>query len=325
MKANMLSILAALLLIGGGFAACDEPKVTRAEDPQEEPKDPPKEEPQDPPKEEPQDLPKEEPQEGVDVPFTLYSLIGEFSDPRTALNWINLEDDESDYNGKILVINSDEEMKKYISGAYPPIDFSKKTLLLAYGHESHLNSPEEVKLQKNSKHDYVMTINLRFSYATAELDWRVAIVVDKLNEENDVLLNITKSNETEIKKATGTIIGSYFNGFGSILVQVDSEYPVGKSLEFYKMVNQASYGAYSKLTMPESGTYPNLIQVQYDLDFHGFSLPQMIHRRIEFSYRPFQRDKDLELFTIGIGIAQNDVAPPQVPIFVVTDYRILND
>ncbi len=36
----------------------------------------------------------------------------------------------------------------------------------------------------------------------------------------------------ETHHATGTIIGSYTNGFGSWLVQVDEEYPLGKSLVY---------------------------------------------------------------------------------------------
>ena len=168
--------MAALLLIGGGFAGCDDgSNGTRTEDPQEEPQE-------------------KEPEEGVEVPFTVYSIIGSNTDP-TALNWINL-DDVGGYLGakenNLHIIDSDEGLKKYLSADYPPVDFSTKTLLLAYGNEPYRNTPVETKIQKISDQNYVMTVNLQLSYSPAELDWRVAIVVDKLDKDSKVSLNVTK-------------------------------------------------------------------------------------------------------------------------------------
>jgi len=61
----------------------------------------------------------------IDISFTEYSLLD------THCQWQNLPYDE-----KVIIINSNEELEKYIScteDSYPAIDFSKHTLLLISG------------------------------------------------------------------------------------------------------------------------------------------------------------------------------------------------
>ncbi|MDR1671403.1 MAG: hypothetical protein LBR57_02680 [Alistipes sp.] len=113
----------------------------------------------------------------------------------------------------------------------------------------------------------------------------------------------------EVKHATGTIIGSYSNGFGSLLVQVDADFPIGESYEY---VN----GARNCLSLPY-GTYQNLIQVQACLSNVG--------KRISFSVREYQDEKDRDLFTLGSGFGNTQCIPPSVPMYVVTDLNPLND
>ncbi|MDR2882550.1 MAG: hypothetical protein LBU98_02025 [Alistipes sp.] len=69
---------------------------------------------------------KDEPT-GENVPFTVYS----FGEKSPALG-VDLGPgyDEQGYKSKLLVINSDEEMEKYVEGDYPAVDFTKHTLLL---------------------------------------------------------------------------------------------------------------------------------------------------------------------------------------------------
>ncbi|MDH6356389.1 hypothetical protein [Parabacteroides sp. PF5-9] len=139
-----------------------------------------------------QEIKKEEEQEqeqelekGVDIPFAEYSLEG------TSCQWVNLGFDECDQNN-ILVISSDEVLETYIEGTdYPTIDFSKQTLLLAYGLECYRNTPDSVSLQQVSEDNYLMTVNLRPRMTAADLEWEVAIVIDKLGAECKVELNIT--------------------------------------------------------------------------------------------------------------------------------------
>lgn len=111
------------------------------------------------------------------------------------------------------------------------------------------------------------------------------------------------------KDVTGTVIGYYNNSFYSLLIQVDKKYPIGKPIEY----------VYPPCTLflPQYGTYRNMIQVQA---FEATS--KMMNKRISFSYRPYQYEEDSALFNISYGI---DVCgPPDVPIYVITDYQILN-
>ena len=138
--------------------------------------------------------------------------------------------------------------------------------------------------------------------------------------------------ESKIRKATGTIIGHYYNNTFSFLVQVDSKYPIGKTLEYV----QPACATF----LPKSGTYRNLIQVQLYLPLPGWpetylewpdwskiepTLPDMINKRISFSYRKRRRDceEDRLLFETGQG-GNMLCAHPDVPFFIITDCQILN-
>ncbi|MDH6356388.1 hypothetical protein [Parabacteroides sp. PF5-9] len=126
--------------------------------------------------------PEKEPEKGVDVPFAEYSLEG------TSCQWVNL-----DFQYDFLVINSDEVLETYIEGTdYPAIDFSKQTLLLAYGFEGSGSYLDSVSLQQVSEQNYLMTVNLQMTIASVFTEWEVAIVIDKLDVESKVELNITR-------------------------------------------------------------------------------------------------------------------------------------
>ena len=120
--------------------------------------------------------------------------------------------------------------------------------------------------------------------------------------------NIDKSNATE--NLTGTVIGSYSNGFGSLLIQVDEKYPIGKTYEYTGTSGDCTY-------IPHNGTYRNVIQVQ------SLSDP-VLGEKISFSYRSFQTGKDDALFIVGTGIGNDLCGIPDVPIYVILDYKILN-
>ncbi|MDR1670889.1 MAG: hypothetical protein LBR57_00020 [Alistipes sp.] len=113
----------------------------------------------------------------------------------------------------------------------------------------------------------------------------------------------------EVKHATGTIIGSYSNGFGSLLVQVDEDFPIGEPIEYFD--------SFPCTSLPETGTYQNMIQVQANLPKVG--------KRISFSVREYQDEKDRDLFTLGSGFGNTLCGPPSVPMYVVTDLNPLND
>jgi hypothetical protein len=121
----------------------------------------------------------------------------------------------------------------------------------------------------------------------------------------------------ETKQATGTVIGSYSNGFCSLLVQVDEEFPIGKTIEYNLPAGYRGPAWHPQL--PEAGTYLNMIQVQAHLGL------EITSNRISFSYRAFIKGKDDDLFTVGNGMSRWDTAAPDVPICVITDIKPLND
>jgi hypothetical protein len=158
MKKNLLGIMAVLLLLGGSFVACDKSTPTNEEEPQKE----------------------------SGLSFTEYSLTG------TSSNWTNLDNLKIE-ESKLIVINSDEELQNYVTGDYPLVDFSKKTLLLAYGLESYQNIPDDKGFHTSLVYDLEMTVNLRPSLSPALLEWRVALLVDKLNKERKIELVVTRT------------------------------------------------------------------------------------------------------------------------------------
>jgi hypothetical protein len=111
----------------------------------------------------------------------------------------------------------------------------------------------------------------------------------------------------------GTIIGSYSNGFGSLLVQVDEGYPIGRQLEYFD-ATPCTY-------LPKENVYNNMIQVQCKLP------SEIRNNKISFSCRIYQGENDVnrELFIIGNGLGNAMCMIPNVPIYVITDYEILNN
>ena len=114
---------------------------------------------------------------------------------------------------------------------------------------------------------------------------------------------------------TGTVIGSYFNGSASLLVQVDKKYPIGKTFEYIQ---------YRCLSLPEYGTYKNMIEVQPRLPLYDFPENEtIINKRISFSYRECRYgEEDFALFDTGKpGNAM--CIHPDVPRYIITDCQII--
>jgi len=140
--------------------------------------------------------------------------------------------------------------------------------------------------------------------------------------------------ETTPGYATGTIIGTYyFGGVGSYFVQVDKNFPIGKTFE------HTESGLFC-INLPE-GSHRNMIQVQPFLplpdwptssekDFDWSKIEPIVGKRISFSYREFQRGEeggyggDAHLFIIRITHSVGLCAPPDnVPVYVITDCQII--
>jgi hypothetical protein len=140
----------------------------------------------------PNDKPQDPKLPGESVAFAEFSLTqgegGEFS-----ARWVNL-DNVGWSEKRLVVINNDDELKKYVEGDCPAVDFSTKTLLLAYGGDieyGHVFRADKQDFRQISDKDYVMTVNVPRSIATVMGGWLVAIIVDKLNEKSEVELVVT--------------------------------------------------------------------------------------------------------------------------------------
>jgi hypothetical protein len=125
--------------------------------------------------------------QGEDVPFTVYP-VGDETLPGQdfSAHWVNLDYVES--VSKTLVIDSDEELKKYVEGDYPPVDFSTKTLVLAYGSHSGVGFGSDVTFRQVSDGNYLMTTRGMATAMMAFFEWQIAIVVDKLPTDSKINL-----------------------------------------------------------------------------------------------------------------------------------------
>jgi hypothetical protein len=124
---------------------------------------------------------KEKENEPIEIPFTEYSL-GE-----TDCSWQNLNHDN-----KVIIINSKTELEKYVictEGTFPEIDFSKHTLLFASGSTVYgiQYLSQKFLFTKNS---YILEIEITLNDATVVELWMSALIIDKLNDENNAALNV---------------------------------------------------------------------------------------------------------------------------------------
>lgn len=131
-------------------------------------------------------------QKGEDVPFTVYSF-GEGSSA-CRVNFGNNDENNDNLNreGKILVINSDEELQKYVEGDYPPVDFSQNTLLLATGiAPNNLSNTIVQNLKQLSTVKYKWSVEIQLGIADIIQYWMLAILIDKLSADSTVELDVT--------------------------------------------------------------------------------------------------------------------------------------
>jgi len=94
-------------------------------------------------------------------------------------------------NGKIFIINSEEELKNYIiceEGNYPSIDFSKYTLLYAWdGTTSGIYNISK-KFQQLSNNEYNLYVDVTLDMTTVAQGWSTLIKVKKLSQNATVKL-----------------------------------------------------------------------------------------------------------------------------------------
>ena len=120
----------------------------------------------------------------AEIPLTKYSLEG------TTCQWTNLN-----YNGTVIMVNSNEEMNKYVictDGSYPVIDFSKYTLLLVSTGSGDI-SKIDTTFFKNSTNQYTLKVTIHLTMAAAVLKWTFSFLTPKISNEATVALDIQQT------------------------------------------------------------------------------------------------------------------------------------
>jgi hypothetical protein len=123
----------------------------------------------------------------IEIPVTDYSL-------GSGCHWAfpNIKKDSA------YLINSEEELMTLIScteGSTPmTIDFDQYSLLFAFGTTTRSLDRVTKNLQQLSINKYSFDIDVYLAWTTGPGAWIVAIITNKINEENKIKLNITIKN-----------------------------------------------------------------------------------------------------------------------------------
>jgi hypothetical protein len=139
-----------------------------------------------------------------------------------------------------------------------------------------------------------------------------------------------KNNDPDLFIEGTVVTESGFSSVSFMLVQVNEKYPIGGSMDFTEDMRRC-------YTFDRVGLYRNLIQVQRPgtINFPDRNDKYTVGNTISFSYRAFNPESDRELFK-GISFlgtaSYNSIQKvsedgcssfPNVPIYVITDYKIL--
>ena len=136
-------------------------------------------------------------EESINVPFTEFLLS------ETDCQWVNIignkwADMEPWINsGKVIMINSNEEFKKYIeciSNNHPDIDFSKQTLLLVSGTTNVLSVAIANSFHRLSTNEYILNVDVFLGDGTMVDRWTIALATNKLSMQSEIQLNVNVKN-----------------------------------------------------------------------------------------------------------------------------------
>jgi hypothetical protein len=144
----------------------------------------------------------------IEIPFTEYFVHWDYTtahfdqgDFYSAFPcWENLNHDvgNPDYvwGGKVSIINSDEELKSYLTCPedYPVIDFLRQTLVLTSGTTAFTISGaiRGIVFLKNSANQYSMKATISQTICTAREYWCIAILTPKIEDGAIVTLEINE-------------------------------------------------------------------------------------------------------------------------------------
>jgi predicted small secreted protein len=123
-----------------------------------------------------------------DISFTEYALQGNFC------QWVDLP-----YNEKIIIINNNKELEKFISCeevSYFALDFSKNSLLLISGKtDKGIVDISAKGLQQVSSDIFNLSIEITVCDTAVNKVWYKAILVEKLHNNSTVELTISYNKQ----------------------------------------------------------------------------------------------------------------------------------
>lgn len=151
-----------------------------------------------------------------DQSLEVYSLYG------TMCQWVNRQN-----NGEVIIVNSEEDFKKFISciddQSPHSFDFEKQTLLLIGSvASSGIYSIYKTEFQQVSQKDFQLNITIRLNKLVDPTPWEIAVRVDKLTEDAIVNLEIE-----ELPAELSSILGRWklkrklTSGFASPVEETD--------------------------------------------------------------------------------------------------------
>jgi len=127
----------------------------------------------------------------IEIPFTEYSLEG------TSCQWRNLNYESLDYEGNLIVVNSNDELENYINcteGSYLEVDFSKNTLLLASGlAQNQIEEIKNITFSKSATNEYILNIIIHLGVERAIDQWSISIIIPKIANNAIVELDVYQS------------------------------------------------------------------------------------------------------------------------------------
>jgi hypothetical protein len=139
-----------------------------------------------------------------------------------------------------------------------------------------------------------------------------------------------KNNDTDLFLEGTVVVEGGFAALLFMLVEVDEKYPIGESMNFTEDMRWC-------YNFDKAGLYGNLIQVQCsEKSFADRDDKYTVGNTISFLYREYNRDTDRKLFeglqpfsnsttlsNSNQDVSELDCSFPAVPLYVITDYKIL--
>jgi hypothetical protein len=207
-----------------------------------------------------------------EVSFTEYSL------PDSMGEWANLA-----YDGKVIVINSSEELEKHIisyNGTYPEIDFSEKTLLLV-SIADRIIDMDTAFSQISSDH---ITVNFDLTHV---LETRhIPLLVAKLPDKAAISLNQTIHDITAYKQTVAYVVG--YNSLADYYE--DGRYKIGE----YLLISEDLTDTLAVYNLPDNlFAFP---EESMSYSYDGFVLfqPSSEYRyayKVQMTYRQMRQDE----------------------------------